>query len=27
VLQTPVANLVCNFTPAVGERPALLDPR
>jgi len=23
-LQTPVANLVCNFTPAVGERPALL---
>ena len=24
VLQTPVANLVCNFTPAVGERPALL---
>ncbi len=24
VLQTPVANLVCNFTPPVGERPALL---
>jgi len=23
-LQTPVANLVCNFTPPVGERPALL---
>jgi len=23
-LQTPVANLVCNFTPAVGEQPALL---
>ena len=23
-LQTPVANLVCNFTPAVGDQPALL---
>ena len=23
-LQTPVANPVCNFTPPVGERPALL---
>lgn len=23
-LQAPVANLVCNFTPSVGERPALL---